>query len=103
MWFRPTSSSMLVVAYFDVDWAGCKDSCRSTIGYAIFLSPNMITWHSKKHSKLSKSSAKGEYRAIGYTVAETIRVCKIVYDLGMTLYTPVRLYCDNLSALHVCQ
>ena len=35
---------------------------------------------------------------IGYTVAETIWIRKLLYDLGVTLSTPIRLYCDNLSA-----
>ena len=30
LWFRPTTSSIMVVAYSDADWAGRKDSCQST-------------------------------------------------------------------------
>ena len=31
------SSSMLVTAYSDADWAGCPDDRRSTGGFAVFL------------------------------------------------------------------
>ena len=60
LWFRPTSTPTLVVAYSDADWACCKDTCFSTAGYAIFLSPNVIAWHFKKQPTVSKSSTETE-------------------------------------------
>ena len=37
--------------------------------------------------------------AIGYTVAETIYVQKLLYDLDFISSTLVHLYCHNLSAM----
>jgi hypothetical protein len=37
-----------MVAYSDVDWAGCPDTCRSTSGYGFCLSNNLISWSSKR-------------------------------------------------------
>jgi hypothetical protein len=39
---HPTPSRDLLV-YSDVDWAGCPDTRRSTIGYLIFLGPNLVS------------------------------------------------------------
>ena len=39
---KQTDNLNLVVAYSDVDWASCPDSSRSTIGYAVFLGPNLV-------------------------------------------------------------
>ena len=50
----------------------------------------------------SKSSTEVEYRAIGYTVVETIWVSKLLFDLGITVYSLVRLHCDKLSATCMC-
>jgi histone deacetylase 1/2 len=37
------SSSMLVSAFADADWAGCPDDCRSTGGFAVFVGPNLVS------------------------------------------------------------
>ena len=79
LFLRPSTSPSIVIAYYDVDWAGCKDSCRSTTGYAVYLDPNLIVWRSKKQPTVSKSSTEAEYCAFGYTVAETVCIRKLLY------------------------
>jgi len=41
--FRPDTTPSIIAAYYNVDWAGCKDSYRSTTGYAVFFGPNLIS------------------------------------------------------------
>ncbi|GJR51687.1 ribonuclease H-like domain-containing protein [Tanacetum coccineum] len=38
------SSGSSFVAYFDVDWAGCPGTCRSTSGYSVFMGENLLSW-----------------------------------------------------------
>jgi hypothetical protein len=52
------------VAYFDVDWTGCLDTCRSTSGYGVFLGDNLVFWSFKRQHTVSRSSAKAEYRVV---------------------------------------
>ncbi|WJZ90912.1 hypothetical protein VitviT2T_010027 [Vitis vinifera] len=42
------SSSLDIHAYTDADWASCPDDRRSTSGYYIFLSLNLVSWSSTK-------------------------------------------------------
>ncbi|XP_071699859.1 uncharacterized mitochondrial protein AtMg00810-like [Rutidosis leptorrhynchoides] len=41
------SSTTLLVAYSDADWAGCPSTRRSTSGYCDFIGNNLLSWSSK--------------------------------------------------------
>ena len=55
------SSTCDLVAYSDADWAGCPDTRRSTLGYAVFLGDKLVSWSSKHQPTLSRSSVEAEY------------------------------------------
>nr|GEW62631.1 hypothetical protein [Tanacetum cinerariifolium] len=61
LYASPTSS---LVAYTNVDWAGCPTTRGSTLGYCVFFGDNLFSWSSKWQHKLSHSSAKAEYRGV---------------------------------------
>nr|GEU40750.1 ribonuclease H-like domain-containing protein [Tanacetum cinerariifolium] len=67
--FRSATSQL--IAYSDADWAGCPATRRSTSGYCVFLSDNLMTWSSKRQDTLSHSSAEAEYRGVANVVVET--------------------------------
>jgi hypothetical protein len=75
------SSSTLVSAFFDVDWAGCSNDRKSTGGFAIFSDPNLISWCAKKQKTISRSSTDLEYKAMTDATTELMWIQSVLQEL----------------------
>jgi hypothetical protein len=96
---RFTSSSSVLTAFTDSDWAGDPLDRRSTTGITVFLGNNPITWISKKQHTVSRSSTKAEYRALASGAAELAWLRQVLCDLGVVLHHAPTMWCDNTSAI----
>ncbi|CAL8090394.1 unnamed protein product [Prunus armeniaca] len=59
--------SYCLYAFFDANWVGDRDDCKSTTGYVVYLGGNLIFWSSRKQPSISCSSTEVEYRSIAVT------------------------------------
>ena len=57
LWY-PKSSTLIVTAYSNADWAGSVDIRKSTSGNAFFMGDCLVSWLSKKQSSISLSTAR---------------------------------------------
>ncbi|GJY05489.1 ribonuclease H-like domain-containing protein [Tanacetum coccineum] len=65
------SATTSLVWYTDADWAGCPSTRKSTSGYCMFLSDNLLSWSAKRQHTISRSSAEAEYQGVANVVTKT--------------------------------
>jgi uncharacterized protein YbaR (Trm112 family) len=95
------STALDLVVYSDADWAGCPDTRKSTSGYAVFLSDNLVSWSLKRQNTVSRSSAEAEYRAVANAIAEASWFRQLLSELHSPLCKTTLVYCDNISAIYM--
>ena len=74
---------------------------KSTIGYYTFLGENLVTWRSKKQSLVARSSTEAKFRTMAQGVCELLCLKIVLEDLKIKWDGPMRLYCDNKSAINI--
>jgi hypothetical protein len=83
---RPTYKGHLQMLkrFTDADWAGCRDTRRSTAGYLFNIGSGAISWQSKRQSVVALSTCAAEF--IGQTQAtkEAIWLRRLLNELNMS-------------------
>ena len=95
------SSSLLVSAFSDADWAGCLDDRRSTRGFIVFLCPNLVSWSARKQATVSRSSTEAEYKALADATAEIMWIQTLLQEIGVHAPRIAKIWCDNIGAKYL--
>ncbi|GJW44150.1 retrovirus-related pol polyprotein from transposon TNT 1-94 [Tanacetum coccineum] len=95
IWY-PKDSGFELIAYSDVDHAGCKDDCKSTSGGLQFLGEKLVSWSFKKQDCIAMSTAEVEY----VCCAQVIWMRTQLVDYGYK-YNRIPMYCDSNSVITI--
>ena len=93
--FYSAQSPLVLLAFFDIDWAENPIDRRSTTGYCFLLGSSLISWRSKKQTFVARSSTEAEYRALADTTFEFLWLQWLLKDLSVSTFSATPLYCDN--------
>ena len=99
--YFPIASPIQLVTYSDADWAGCVNNHRLVTGWCMFLGDALLSWKSKKQTRVSKSSTESEYHAMSYACSEIVWLRGLLGELGFSQSDPTPLYADNTSAIQI--
>nr|GEZ13990.1 retrovirus-related Pol polyprotein from transposon TNT 1-94 [Tanacetum cinerariifolium] len=72
LWYTKDSGFELT-GFSDADYAGCKDSFKSTSGGAQFLGEKLVSWSSKKQDCTALSTAEAEYVSLSACCAQVLK------------------------------
>jgi hypothetical protein len=92
--------NLVVIGYFDADWAGNADDRKSTSEGCFYVGNNLVVWMSRKQSSISLSIAEAEYIAAGSCCTQLLWMKKLLWDYGFTQDT-MAIHYDNTSATNI--
>lgn len=72
-----------IQGYSDSDWAGDKESRKSTSGYIFMLNGGPVSWCSKRQSTVTLSSTEAEYIALTLAAKEATWLRLLLTELGL--------------------
>lgn len=93
------NESMNIHIFTGADWSGSRKYIRITIEYDTYLWGNSVTWRSNKRPVVSRSREEAEVRALAFDLCEGLWLKRVSEELGQTISSPTRIYCDNISAI----
>lgn len=59
-----------ITAFSDAYWVADLNTRRSVIEYVVYIGNNPVSWQSKKHDSVSRSSTEAEYKALAHITAD---------------------------------
>ena len=99
--FYSASSSLLLSAFSDADFGGCKIDRKSTSGTCQFIGSSLVSWSSRKQSGVALSTTEAEYVAAASCCSQLIWMIATLRDYGLSFLERVPIYCDSTSAISV--
>ena len=93
------SSGVVLQGYADADWAGDRDTRRSTTGYVFMVAGGTVSWSSKLQPTVALSSAEAEYMAACSAVQEAVHIRRLLGDLEFQQEQPTVIYEDNQGCI----
>nr|GEZ27541.1 retrovirus-related Pol polyprotein from transposon TNT 1-94 [Tanacetum cinerariifolium] len=92
--------ALLYLTFSDADYAGCKDTFKSTSGGAQFLGEKLVSWSLKKQYCTALLTAKAEYVSLSACCAQVLWMRAQLTDYGF-YFNKILIYCDSKSAIAI--
>nr|GFB35003.1 uncharacterized mitochondrial protein AtMg00810-like [Tanacetum cinerariifolium] len=99
LWYTKDSGFELT-GFSDADYAGCKDTFKSTSGGAQFLGEKLVRWSSKKQDCTALSTTKAKYVSLSACCAQVLWMRTQLTDYGF-YFNKIPIYYDSKSAIAI--
>nr|GEW19507.1 hypothetical protein [Tanacetum cinerariifolium] len=99
LWYTKDSGFELT-GFSNADYAGCKDTFKSTSGGAQFLGEKLVSGSSKKQDCMALSTAEAEYVSLSACCALVLWMRTQLTDYAFH-FNKIPIYCDSKSAIAI--
>ena len=89
-----------IEGYTDADYAGCKDTKRSTSGYVFTIAGGAIAWGSKRQHCTASSTCEAEYKAIQYGSEVALWIKHVLGTIDRRIEYGIPINTDNRAAYY---
>nr|GFC06354.1 retrovirus-related Pol polyprotein from transposon TNT 1-94 [Tanacetum cinerariifolium] len=93
-------SGFELIGFSDADYAGCKDTFKSTSGGAQFLGEKLVSWSSKKQDCTELLTAEAEYVSLSACCTQVLWMRTQLTDYGFH-FNKIPIDCDSKSAIAI--
>ena len=100
-WGDGSDAEQTLELFVDTDFAGCKETRRSTSGGVCLLNGSNIRQWSKTQTTIALSSGEAELHGINAGITQALGLQSIAKDLGFTYN--IRVHSDATAALGMCR
>ena len=88
-----------IEGFADANYAGCKDTFRSTTGQLFLMNGAAVSWASTLQPTVAQSTTEAEYMASAAATKEALWHRKLRRDMQLRADAPTQLWGDNQGAL----
>eukprot|EP00253_Pinus_taeda_P015417 PITA_15417 len=99
------TDNLEVIGYSDSDFAGCVDSCKSTLGYIFMMVDGAVSWRSAKQTLIATSTMEVEFVSCFEATLHGVWLKSFISGLRImdSISKSLRIYCDNLAAVFMAK
>lgn len=92
------SSSHSLISSTNANWEASPDTYCYAFGYCVLLGKKLISWPSKGHDTLSKSSIKDEYRGVANVISVSCWLQRnLLLEFHYSITKSILVYCNNFN------
>ena len=97
---KPLGKEITLRMFVDSDHSGDKSDHRSRTGFMIFMTMEMINWHTKKQATVEGDVFGTEFVAMKQGVEALRGIIFKLRMMGVKIDNPTYVYGDNMSVIH---
>ena len=99
--FKWQTMPLALDCYVDTDFAGCKETRRSTSGGTIMIGSCLVKHWSKTQTTISLSSGEAELHGIAHGAAQALGIRSLMKDMGWNI--AINLHSDATAAIGIAR